>query len=74
VIAATIPKHGLYRLTSGRLDLAIRRYLPASSNELLNLVMRRAPEMGMDPEGFNDLRTVSECLFILAEWDGHGLD
>jgi hypothetical protein len=61
-------EHGKYRTRVGALDLMIQRYLPASVNDLQDIIRE---EQG-DPEW--KISTVAEGLMILAELRGHGLD
>lgn len=68
-VGAYILRHGRYRTTPVGLDRMIAKYLPASPNELREEVLKFNP----DAE-FSGSEVVSELLFILAEYNGFGLD
>jgi len=57
--------HGQYQTRVGALDMMIRRYLPASVNDLQEELRARS--------GDDDykIHTVTEGLMILAEYDGY---
>lgn len=57
--------HGRYQTRVAELDLMIQRYLPASVEDLRNLIQERQGGPGYS------LSTVTEGLMILAELDGH---
>jgi hypothetical protein len=58
-------EHGQYQTRVGALDLMIMRYLPASVNDLQEILRERSG----DPH--YTISTVTEGLLILAEYDGH---
>lgn len=57
-------EHGQYQTYVGRLDTLIARYLPASVEDLQEIIWERQG----DPE--YRVSTVTEGLMILAELDG----
>lgn len=68
-VSITIKGHGYYQTTAEMFDKAMEKYLPASVATLRD-VLREASE---GEEDFSDLTTVTECLFILSEYDGNNL-
>jgi hypothetical protein len=58
-------EHGQYQTRVGALDLMIQRYLPASVNDLQEIIR----EESGDPT--YKIHTVTEGLMILAEYRGH---
>lgn len=73
-ISLTIPGFGLVKITPATLDLMMSRYLPASVDALRDKVIGEYQEHGMDYGAYLwDIHTVTELLFILAEFDGKGL-
>jgi hypothetical protein len=63
----TIGTHGAFQTYAARFDLLIARYLPASPRQLRALIEERAEGSGID---YSDLDSVTECLMVLAEYDG----
>lgn len=66
-IAVTIQGHGRYQTSVEAMDLLIERYLPTSVAELRQEIISRSDYPATH---YDDLRTVTECLMILAEFDG----
>ena len=73
IITLGIPGHGRFRTSAYRLDMVMRKYLPASVLELRNHLSQEASNNGMESNTYEDLQTVTECLMVLAELSGHGL-
>lgn len=67
-----IPGHGTYTTRPEALDIVMARYLPASVAELKVLITERSDDQGGGID-YSDLTTVTECLMVLAEYDGYGL-
>ncbi len=67
-ITVNITGHGTYQTRAGALDLLIGRYLPASVAELRAKIEEKSDGMDID---YSDLSTVTECLMVLAEYDGY---
>lgn len=57
--------YGQFQTTPFAFDMLIAKYLPASVNELNAIITERRGEEG-DPYA-----TVTECLMVLAEYDGY---
>lgn len=57
-------KHGQYATDAYSLDEAIRRYLPASVNDLQTIMAEREPELD-----YSDIHSVSEFLIMLASFE-----
>lgn len=67
VVSISIEKHGYFQTYPGYLDLAIQKYLPASVEDLRKILAERSG----GENDYSDLRYVTECLFILSEYDGN---
>jgi hypothetical protein len=61
-------EHGQYQTRVAELDLMIMRYLPASVEDLRDLIRERQG----DPD--YNVSTVTEGLMILAELDGYAIN
>jgi hypothetical protein len=73
VIKIQIPGHGLFKTYAYRLDLVMAAYLPASAFTLRKKLSEYATENGQAATTYDDLHSVTECLMVLAEFNGYGL-
>lgn len=62
-------KHGFVRITTGALDSAIMRYLPATIGSLRSNCEYR----NLDAINYSDVHSVTELLAQLADFD-HNVD
>lgn len=73
-----VPGHGAYKVRVEALDVVMARYLPGlvMDGSLVRELKERINERS-DAQGggidYSDLTTVTECLLVLAEYDGYGL-
>lgn len=58
--------HGTYETTPEALDLMMSKFLPASPEQLRQILSERAPDID-----YSDVRSVSALLVVLAEYEGH---
>jgi hypothetical protein len=77
VLKCIIPGRGVYQMHTYTMDLMIARYLPESVAGLCLEIDRRWREdlgwlPGMKPAR-EEIHTVTEALFVLAELDGKGV-
>jgi hypothetical protein len=70
VLTVRIPDLGTYQVTGAALDWTIGRYLPASINQLRDLVASR---VGISPSELEGIRSLSTFLVLLADFD-HNVD
>lgn len=70
-VALYIPAHGSYETTPEALDELMAEHLPDSVAGLRRKIQKHSDEeMGQDID-YSDLKSITECLFILAELHGH---
>ncbi len=67
-----VPGHGAYTVRPEALDVMLARYLPASVAQLKERITERSDDQGGGID-YSDLTTITECLIVLAEYDGYGL-
>jgi hypothetical protein len=60
---------GTYQTTAEGLDLMIMKYLPSSISQLRSVIVNLEPER--TSEELANLRTITECLMVLAELNGY---
>lgn len=66
-----IQRHGSYQTSAERLDHLIATYLPASVEELRSKLQHFSDTEHGAGIDYSDLRTVTECLMVLAELHGY---
>ena len=69
-ITIDIAGHGTYQTEAEALDMMIDCYLPASVASLRDKIRTRQGLSSSDPQ-YRDLDSVTACLMILANLDGH---
>lgn len=69
-VALYIPAHGQYETDTASFDALLTEYGTWTLPRLREAVQKLATEEhGMDID-YSDLRTVTECLFVMAELSG----
>lgn len=68
-ITMRVGSHGFYQTSAEGFDYLLGEYLPASPAGLRDTIQRLSDEMGQDID-YSDLRTITECLMVLAELRG----
>lgn len=72
IVSAIIEYHGYYQTTPENFDLAMQKYLPASI-ESLRALLNELNERNGNEIDYSDLKTITECLFVLSEYDGNNI-
>lgn len=67
-----IPGHGWFQTNAKNLDILLMKHMPATAEELRafirgNITMMEGAE---DAKRYDDLRTVTECLLVIAQLTG----
>lgn len=70
-VALYIPVHGSYETTPQVLDMLMAEHLPDSVAGLRRKIQKFSDEEHGGGIDYSDLRSITECLFILAELHGH---